>query len=301
MPDGVALFYWMILVNGYIDALIYVILTAVSFVFLSQMISEINPWVALLIMSGIALVVFNCMNLAKSRVTYRALWKEKAIWLAMTIALAVDWISMVFAGYYSDPFVAMAALFIATAMMGFASLYYRQRKIIYLLSCGLLALVLGLLLIAYTTVTGKSVVIGILLGIIAGVAFYGYIASSAALAIRRGLNSLSVLATRFWGMFLIALVCAKWELVLLLNFRQYLELLLVSLGALIIPIYFNQQAIAKLGAELTAVFISLVPPLTYLIYIIYLGQFNMLNGIICLSITLALLLPKLLLIINNRR
>lgn len=287
--------------NGYIDALIYVVLTAVSFVFLNQLISEIDPWVALVIMSGYALVLFNALNFRGLVNSYQAIIREKLIWIAMVLMLAIDWISMVFASFYSDPFVAMAALFIATAVIGFLRLYLVQRKIIYLLSTGLLLLVIGLMLVGYNTLAGKSVIIGISLGLAAGVAFYGYIASSAELAARQKLSSLAVLATRFWGVFLIAVVVVKWELVLALNVRQYLELLLVSLGALIIPIYFNQQAIAKLGAELTAVFISLVPPLTYLIYIIYLGHFNLLNGIICASITAALLLPKLLLLINNRR
>lgn len=287
--------------NGYIDALIYVVLTAVSFVFLNQLISEIDPWVALVVMSGYALVLFNALNFRCLIDSYQAIVREKLIWIAMVLMLAIDWISMVFASFYSDPFVAMAALFIATAVIGFLRLYLVQRKIIYLLSSGLLVMVIGLMLVGYSTLAGKSVIIGISLGIAAGVAFYGYIACSAALAVRQKLSSLAVLATRFWGVFLIAVVVVKWELVLALNIRQYLQLLVVSLGALVIPVYFNQQAIVKLGAELTAVFISLVPPLTYLIYIIYLGHFNLLNGIICASITVALLLPKLLLLINNRR
>lgn len=259
--------------NGYIDALIYVVLTAISFVFLNQLISEIDPWVALVIMSGYALVLFNALNFRGLVNSYQAIIREKLIWVVMVLMLAIDWISMVFASFYSDPFVAMAALFIATAVIGFLRLYLVQRKIIYLLSFGLLLVVIGLLLVGYSTLAGKSVIIGISLGLAAGVAFYGYIASSAALATRQSLSSLAVLATRFWGVFLIALVVVKWELVLALNIRQYLQLLVVSL----------------------------VPPLTYLIYIIYLGHFNLLNGIICASITTALLLPKLLLLINNRR
>lgn len=286
--------------NGYIDALIYVILTAVSFVFLNQLISEIDPWLALLVMSGIALAGFNGANFSKITASYQVIWREKLLWVFMAATLAIDWISMVFASYYSDPFIAMAALFIATAFFGFAQLYWRQRRLAYLCSCGLLILVMIFTLFSYHILNGKSSFIGIVLGLAAGGAFYGYIASSARLAKRGNLNSLQVLATRFWGVFIVALFFVNWQQFLQLDLKQFGQLLLVSFGALIIPIYFNQQAIAKIGAEAVAVFISMVPPLTYIIYAFYQRQFNLLNALVCLVITVALVLPKLFIRKRNR-
>ena len=43
--------------SGYIDALIYVLLSSVAFVFLNNLIADVNPLIALLVMSSVALMV----------------------------------------------------------------------------------------------------------------------------------------------------------------------------------------------------------------------------------------------------
>ena len=48
--------------SGYIDALIYVLLSSVAFVFLNNLIADVNPLIALLVMSSVALMVFNLLS-----------------------------------------------------------------------------------------------------------------------------------------------------------------------------------------------------------------------------------------------
>lgn len=277
----------------YLDAILYIIFTAISFVFLDRIIAHINPIVALVIMSLCGIIVFNVLNLRKLAPTYRYCWHNKTTYLIMSFALAVDWWTIVLACYFSDPFVAMAALFIAVAVVGFARLWLNQRKWRFLVSCGLLVTASVLLVLFYTVSASKSVMIGFILGAIAGCAFYVYVASSERLALRCGFSSLQILATRFWVLFISALIGIFFISPFGLTVHDVILLIVISFGSLIIPIYFNQQSIAKLGAATTSIVISLVPPITYVFYLLVYWQISLINTLVCILITLAILLPKL--------
>ncbi len=285
--------------SGYLDAGIYVLLTSVAFVFLDHLIAGLNPVIALFAMSAIALLVFNGLNICNLSATYLACWYNKTLYLIMSVALALDWVCMVFASHIADPFIAMAALFSALALFGFGKIFLVTRNKAVLFSLFLLLLGLGALLFAYQVKAGHSVTGGIILGSVAGLAFYAYIASSSKLASLASLSSLQVLATRFWLLFVGASIFVpKHDLFDIIK-HNLLALIVISFGSLIIPIYYNQQAIKKLGSELTSVFISLVPPVTYGFYAIYNRQIIMVNVVVCILITLALIVPNLVKIIRR--
>lgn len=285
--------------SGYLDASIYVLLTSVAFVFLDHLIAGLNPMIALFAMSAIALLVFNGLNIRSLSTTYLACWHNKTIYLMMSAALALDWVSMVFASHIADPFIAMAALFSALALFGFGKMYMIMRNKAVLLSLFLLVLGLGILLFAYQVKAGHSVVGGVVLGSIAGLAFYVYIANSSKLASLAHLSSLQVLATRFWLLFIGAVFFVPKHNLFFILKQNLLPLTIISFGSLIIPIYYNQQAIKKLGSELTSVFISLVPPVTYGFYAFYNRQVIMVNVVVCALITLALIVPNLVKVIRR--
>jgi hypothetical protein len=285
--------------SGYLDAGIYVLLTSVAFVFLDHLIAGLNPVIALFAMSAIALLVFNGLNIRNLSATYLACWHNKTLYLIMSVALALDWVCMVFASHIADPFIAMAALFSALALFGFGKMFLVTHNKAVLFSLFLLLLGLGALLFAYQVKAGHSVTGGIILGSVAGLAFYVYIASSSKLASLASLSSLQVLATRFWLLFVGASIFVpKHDLFDIIK-HNLLALIVISFGSLIIPIYYNQQAIKKLGSELTSVFISLVPPVTYGFYAIYNRQIIMVNVVVCILITLALIVPNLVKIIRR--
>ncbi len=277
--------------SGYLDAAIYVILSSLAFVFLDHLMVALDPLIALLAMSSIALLFFNLLSINKIISTYRACWQHKVLYFWMSVGLAVDWICMVYASHKSDPFVAMAALFVSLALIGFLCLSWTDRSIHRLISVILLGFSLILLWFFYKVPTNHSVSLGILLGAMAGGAFYLYIVNSAKLSLLGGLNSLQILSTRFWLLWIVAFIFVP-KADLWINIYQNLQMLIpISFASLIIPIYFNQRAIQKLGANLTAVFIASVPPVTFVFYVIYTHEFHRLNALVCVIITLALMLP----------
>lgn len=280
--------------NGYVDASIYVILSAVVFVFLDKLCNHIDPVTALFAMSGIALLCFNLLCLHQVKKTYLACLHHKTLFLTMSLALGTDWACMVYATHLSDPFIAMASLFTTLAIMGFIKLFFTTRSFANLLSIFLLCISLYVLKSTYEVKASQHVIYGLILGATAGIAFFIYIILSDALSKRGQLSTMQLLATRFWVLFLGSLFFLPSKPVWTVIQHNALPLLWVSFGSLIIPIYFNQQAIKKLGPARSSILISFVPPITYLFDALYNHQLILSNLMVCGIITLALVLPKLI-------
>lgn len=278
--------------NGYFDAGIYVLTTALSFVFLDHLIDSINPITVIFIMSGIGIVVFNFFIIGRLKHTYLACRHNITIYLLMAGALALEWASLLSAIYVADPFVSMASLFTAAAIVGFCQVFIKTKIKLNLLSVILLSTGLMDLYFSYKTKVNHSTHTGVMLGLIAGISFYIYMAASEKLTNNAKLSSFQILSVRFWPLFIGAgIFMPKSEMLTTIS-NNWFELIGASFGSIVIPIYFSQQAINKLGTKLTAIIVSLVPPTTYLIYIIYNHQFSAANTTVCMILTLALIIPK---------
>lgn len=288
--------------SGYIDAGIYVLLSAIVFVFIDRLCQHIDPVTALFAMSGIAIVCFNLLSVNDLKKTYLACFNNKFVFLLMSLALGVDWTCLIFATHLSEPFVAMAALFVCLAFLGFLKFYLHTRAISNLLSMLMLVISMVLLYTTYQLNASQHLFYGLLLGSVAGLAFFIYIMLSDKFAKQGQLSTLQLLATRFWVLFIGSFIFLPKDghVYQILKDNAWL-LIFVSFGSLIIPIFFNQQAIKKLGPVKSSILISFVPPVTYLFDAWYNFNFIISNLIVCLVISTALILPKLLMMKNNPR
>lgn len=279
----------------YIDVSIYVILTAISFVFLGKITDHINPVVTLSIMSACGIVFFNLLNYKKFIITYKAIYQYPMLMLIMCGSLAIDWWGMILGIYLSDPVVVMSSLFIAVAIFGFVFSAKTMNLYTKIFSVILLFIADICLIILYQLPFGKSALLGVVCGSITGVAYYIYIYSSERLSLKCGMSSLQLLATRFWLLFLSAIfvVGIKYDYSGV-AINDFIKIILVSFGSLIIPIYFAQQSIVKIGGNLTAVFSCLVPPTVYIFYVIIYQRVSLVNTIVCMLITISLFLPKII-------
>ena len=287
--------------SGYIDAAIYVVISAISFVFLNKLVQHIDPVIALFVMSGIGIITFNFLSITKIKATYVTCFKNKLLFLAMSAALGLDWVCMLYASYLADPFVSLAGLFIFLGIVGFSKLFLENKALTSLFSVVLLLISAITLFFSYKVNNSQHLGYGIILGAIAGMAFYVYIASSHRLSKIGNLSSMQILSTRFWVLFIGSAIFVPYTGILSIILHNLGSLILISYGSLIVPIYFNQQAIVKLGSALTSVFISFVPPVTYLSYALINQRFMLSNVIVCLIITIALVLPNLIGLLKFKR
>lgn len=280
--------------SGYIDAILYVMLASIAFVFLDNLCNGVEPLTALFIMSGIAIFCFNILCLKHLKTVYDAVLQNPSLFLLMSTALGLDWLCMIYATYLSDPFITMTSLFISSAFLGFVSLYRKSGTTSYCWSMLILVCSLLILFFKYEIHKPGNTLYGILLGVLAGLAFYVYMLTSERLSNRAKLTSIQVLATRFWVLFIGSSLFIHPAVLYIALKDNALPLVAVSIGSLVIPIFFNQQAIRKLGTATASVIISLVPITTYLIYALWTGNLVFTNLLIGLVITLALALPKII-------
>ncbi len=280
--------------SGYYDAMMYVLLASIAFVFLDNLCQEVSPVVALFVMSGIALLCFNLLSAKSLKKTYQNLYEHRLLFFMMSFALSIDWLCMLYATYLSDPFITMTALFSTSAFLGFLSLYKKTGLRIHLVSMLLLIISLVVLYFNYKIQTSGYLGYGILLGSLAGIAFFIYMITSEMLCRRGNMSVIQVLATRFWVLFLGSACFINLHQLHGVLQQHGLALMAISIGSLVLPIYFNQQAIQKLGTALASILISLVPSTTYLIYTLWNRNLVLINVLVCVLITSALILPKLI-------
>ena len=285
--------------SGYVDIGIYILMGAVSFVFLGSVCENVEPIIALFIMSGVAILVFNLLTIRQLKHTYTICWQNKLAFIIMSGSLGIDWVCQIYAMHISDPFVASAATFIALAILGFIKLFMMQRRVRSLFSIALLVASLFILYFTYQLNVSKSLGGGIILGILTGITFFIYIVSSNKLIQLGNLSSLQLVSTRFIMLFVGVGFFVPMKSLFAISTHDLIALVLISFASLIIPIYFNQQAIKKLGVALSSIFASLMPPVTYLFYAIYNQSFISSNVIVCGIITASLILPKLVSLISK--
>lgn len=279
--------------RGYLDVIIYVVVTAFSFVVLRGVCENIDPFITLFVMSITASLSFNLFSIKQIKSTYTVCFRNKWLYLTMSTALGLDWVCMLYSSYLSDPFIALAGLYIFLAILGFTKLFWQTQKLINLFSIGLLLISIIFLYYSYIVGPSSHLGYGILLGGLAGIGFYVYIVSSRILTIKGSLTNSQVLSTRFWVLVLIAATFMPYQHLIHLSLNELTKLILISYGALVIPIYFSQRAIMQLGSSLTSIFVGFVPPMTYLFNVLYTHKFILQNLIVCIIITLALVLPNL--------
>ena len=280
--------------SGYVDVSIYVILSAIGLVFIDGLCTQLHPVTALFFMSGVALLFFNLLILKQIKQTYLACYQYKMSFLVMSFALGVDWVGIIYGTYLSDPFITMAALFITLAFLGFATQQKTEPHFSNLCSMFLLLACIVLLDFTYQMKLSHHTLYGLLLGGISGVGFFLYIVFSGRFSNQGQLSSKQVLATRFWALFIGAFFMMPKATIHPAITTNFPALLFISFIALIIPVFFNQQAINKLGSARTAIFISFVPPATFLFDAIHNHHFIFANFTICMLISLALIFPKLI-------
>lgn len=278
--------------NGYIDAGIYIVVSSVAFIFLDKLCLHINPSIALFIMSASAVLFFNLTTARSLKQTYTAIFRHSTIFIVMSGSLAIDWVCMLYASHAADPFIAMTSLFISLAILGFIRLFLKKKNYVDLYSISLLIISLAFLYYSYTGRAGLDLNLGIILGVLAGIAFFIYIVSSIKFAHKQNLATLQILACRFWILFIGSCIYTPWQELAQLSGYDLVLLIIASFTTLIIPVYFNQQAINKLGAARTSIVTGLVPPVTFVFYSVFNHSFNWSNILVCSSITIALFLPK---------
>lgn len=289
--------------RGYIDASFYCLFTAISFTFIDKLDDSMNPFISLFFMSIMSSLFFNTINYKHIKKMFRACINNKISYLIMGLSISINWLSSIFAPNVSDPFIYLTISFTTMAIFGFVFIKKNKAIDYYVCSLSILALVLTLayLHVHYYMDKSRSLNFGFIIGIISGIAAYAYGYSSNKLAKDSEMNALQTLAVRFWPLIILLFVIIKYKHISIsISLSDFNILLFMSVFTMIVPNYFNQSSLIKLGVAKRSMFIIITPLLTFIIYSLSMKNFNIENSILAIIITLVLVFSKTIPIIVNK-
>lgn len=284
---------------GYIDAIIYCVFTAVSFVFIDKMGDHINPYLSLFVMTLIACIFFISINYKHLKLMGRTIIDNKTLYLIMCHMVGINWLCSIFAPHLADPFIYLSVLFIVTSILGLIFIP-KKNQAESLVHCAL-SIILMLLIIfifmKYNILDGKNISLGIILGIIAGVTTYLYGLFSNKLSTRSSLSPSQVLGIRFIPLIIVLSIIIfqpNSQIEISLKPNDSYIILFMAFISLIIPAYFLQVSFKKIGVMESALILGLIPGISFALYSIAIQYFIWINFFIALITTAVLILVKIL-------
>lgn len=278
----------------YLDALIYVTLTSIAFVFIDKIGQRINSMLLLFMMALITMLWFHVINFGKIKQIYVACFTNVWLFLSLMIFIAINWICSIYAPSAADPFIYLAANFISQAIFGYVHVFIKTKSKTSLLSMIALVICLIILYNNYEILDGRSIDVGMLLGGISGLMGYVYAIFSGKMHQRTDLSSTQILAVRFWFLVIGLGIFIGYNYQLIhLSLTNFFITIGMAFITLIIPIYFLQQTIKKNGAQVMAKMAARVPLVVFVLYSLSQLKFNWGNFVVCIAITIALRIPDL--------
>ncbi len=279
-----------------IYAALYIILTALSVVFINELGNHIPAMLMIFIATSFTIVFFSAINFKSLFRTYRTLWFHKIDYFLLCFFLFCMWFGSFAIPIYFSPTAFLFPYMSLLATWGLLAKCFhviRRHNIIKLILLLInLSIFYGLIKRDYTN---SQYVILIVSTIATGTTGFIYIKLSGKLN-NLGLKASQVLAVRFWILWLFSLIsCLVNKDFSAANLRVIGQCLVVSLFSLILPIYFSQKSIEKLGANLGAITMGFTPLACFAIEKLLLKT-NLGYELIC-SIILAVIL---LLPISNK-
>lgn len=279
--------------NNYKDVFLYIVLISISFVFIDQVGSRIPPFFLLFMMSLLAILWFNLINIKTIKNTYTVCFNNMTLFVSMTFFVGINWLCSIYAPSGSDPFVYLLVNCTTLAILGFLKRFFLDKSKLALLSILLLLLCMIYLYAHYKIIVHRSLKLGMTLGAIGGVTAYFYAITSNRLQQKGNLSSTQILAVRFWPLFFILSGIVVHKHLFYLNSKDFVTIIFMAFATLIAPVYFCQQSIRKIGVSKTSMIFSIIPLCVFILYAISRHTFNLANFIICLAATVALITPYL--------
>ncbi|MCC2625707.1 MAG: hypothetical protein K0R14_1580 [Burkholderiales bacterium] len=290
---------------AYINVILYMVLTAISFTFIDKLGNVVNPLISLFFMSIYATIWFNAVNYKHLKQIYlKCCSQNRLLYIIVAINVGINWLCSIFAPHKSDPFIYLSVTFVTMAICGLVATQ-KETKTQFFIEWGcimLLASSVVLLRYGYEIHYNKNTDTGLILGCISGVTTYYYAVFSNKYSKENNFSSSQMLALRFWPL-IIGLGCFILFRHITFTFTWHITfiLLIISFLALIIPVYFLQKAIITIKTNSLSVILAITPVITFFIYSISIKKLNLTNLVVCLVITTTLCISRIIPIILSHR
>lgn len=244
----------------------YILLTAISFVLISQLGQGLPKMLMVLLSTGYAIAFFHAINYKTIAGAYRKAFQIKKEYALILISVLLMWGGSYLIPIYYSPAIQVYTFMLIISLWGSVFTYRKSRQVTDLvisISCAVLLFVFYALF--YQVYSLNSFLMMLFGTLLTGTSAYVYFWQSHQL-LRHEFKSTEILAIRFWLLFLIPLILViKDQSYLMINGEILGMTLLLSCFTLIFPIYCCQKSIEKIGANLHSVLIAMTPFCTFLL------------------------------------
>lgn len=252
-----------------IYSILYVILTSSALLLVNHSFSLLPPLFTLLGATCITLIYFHLVNLAKIPTIYKKCWQHKSDWLLLSLTITFVWIGTFYGTMYIGIFGFLYIYFLTSGILGFVFKQITEKNFfsVKLISIiGLVALLLIFILLQENSSSTNHIYrIGVAYSLLAGLAGFSYSKSSYILFQKTHLTSSHILAIRFYGIVLFSLFFLPAHPLSYLTTQDLLLIVGISLFNFILPLYFGQLAILKMGPENATIIFATCPIAAYFI------------------------------------
>lgn len=270
---------------GYLYGMLYIISIATSLVWIDSLGETYQLGYLLFGTTLTATLIFNACCFDSLSSTYRSIHRSPMLWLSLSIAILMTWGLSYYATIHSSATILVSLFFIAQAMM--ASLLNRRYHFVF--ACLLL---IGF--ICYAAEQGSWLTY--FSGILAGIFSYAYFKVSFIYSKKLGLKPTQVLAVRYYLLLAFASGLVIEDIMTHQSIIQQhhglsfslLILFLLGLSNMVIPNFFSQSCVQKIGPSQFASITTLIPVITYLCQGIIQNEWNVL--MLCATISAFILL-----------
>ncbi|MED7788731.1 hypothetical protein [Francisella sp. 19X1-34] len=244
-----------------IYTILFIITTAISAI-LIHIIGNIMPAMLMIFLSiTIALLFFNILNIKKICLTYGSLIKnDKKNFLIINLLMLNMWGGSFLIPIYFTPSILAIPYFLILGFCGTISLFFKKNNKFYLLRAILLFTTLIALYIYYSFCYQISLFIILLVStLITGISGYLYLKVSSNFN-SKSYSSIEILSFRFFIIWIISfLYVLEKQQIFQLSIEMLPMVFLIATISLIIPIYFSQKSIEKIGAVKSGIGFSITP------------------------------------------
>jgi hypothetical protein len=241
-------------------ALLYVICTAISVIFI-RLIGTRMPDMLLIFMStSFAILFFNVHRWKSVTDIYARIIKLRTAFIVINTLMLIQWFGSFLIPVYFSPAAFIISLFSILSLLSSYMLYRAQKKKSQLIKLLLLSLSLISFYIMYGfSYPGMLYLIFLFSTLSVGIVGYTYLRVSAKLN-QQNFTAIEILSFRFWLLWLVSLAYVLYDHQFAqLDFIMIPQTLLIATVTLIIPIYFSQKSIEKIGPDKSGLIFGFTP------------------------------------------
>ncbi len=260
---------------GILFTLIFVFIAAVREIYFSVVLHQIDTFVLIVLVFSMTTVLFSLLQVTRLPVAIETVRRNLKWVAANNVATAVMWITFLYSLHFIEPAVGSSinsavGPIISLALGSFLIQGFVVRRQDVIISLAILATI-GFLMMTTLSDTPTDdrhhmeTLFGLLLCILSGVATV----LSTVLSKKMSMNGMTpslLMATRFY---VIIGVSVLWIIVrgepVALTSHQYFQLLGISLGGIILPLYSLQMGIVRSDVNITTMLLATGPLVTFML------------------------------------